>query len=128
MLKVLFQYLTDSYALLENPVDNYIIMGVVGVIAFLVAYRIVGWFYDENIISSSGAGSVLHWSIRFIVFVVIYYVIATIIRLYKWVVGLPTYVWWIALTVVITIVVGVLTIKVISHGKRKGVFMKFKVS
>lgn len=30
MLKILFQYLTDSYALLENPVDNYIIMGVVG--------------------------------------------------------------------------------------------------
>lgn len=42
-------------------------------------------------------------------------------------IGLPTYVWWIALTVVITIVVGVLTIKVISHGKRKGVFMKDKV-
>ena len=84
MLKILFQYLTDSYALLENPVGNYIIMGVVG----------------------SSAGSILHWIIRFIVFVVIYYVIATIIRLYKWVVGLPNYVWWIALTVVIAIVVG----------------------
>ena len=48
MLKILFQYLTDSYALLENPVGNYIIMGVVGGIAFLVAYSIVGWFYDEH--------------------------------------------------------------------------------
>ena len=49
VLKVLFQHLTDSYALLENPVDNYIIMGVVGVIAFLVAYSLVGWFYDEDL-------------------------------------------------------------------------------
>ena len=106
MLKILFQYLTDSYALLENPVDNYIIMGVVGGIAFLVAYSIVGWFYDEDLISGSSAGSILHWIIRFIVFVVIYYVIETIIRLYKWVVGLPNDVWWIALTVVIAIVVG----------------------
>ena len=106
MLKILFQYLTDSYALLENPVGNYIIMGVVGGIAFLVAYSIVGWFYDEDLISGSSAGSILPWIIRFIVFVVIYYVIATIIRLYKWVVGLPNYVWWIALTVVIAIVVG----------------------
>ena len=127
MLKILFQYLTDSYALLENPVDNYIIMGVVGGIAFLVAYSIVGWFYDEDLISGSSAGSILHWIIRFIVFVVIYYVIATIIRLYKWVVGLPNYVWWIALTVVIAIVVGVFIIKAISHGKKKGVFMKDKV-
>lgn len=55
MLKILFQYLTDSYALLENPVDNYIIMGVVGGIAFLVAYSIVGWFYDEDLISGSRA-------------------------------------------------------------------------
>ena len=55
MLKILFQYLTDSYALLENPVDNYIIMGVVGCIAFLVAYSIVGWFYDEKLISGSSA-------------------------------------------------------------------------
>lgn len=127
MLKILFQYLTDSYALLENPVDNYIIMGVVGFIAFLIAYSIVGWFYGEHLISSSGAGSVLHWIIRLIVFLALYYVIATLLRVYKWIIELPVYIWWIALAVVITIVVGVLTIKVISHGKRKGVFMKDKV-
>ena len=39
MLKVLFRYLTDSYALLENPVDNYIIMGTIGIVAFLIAYK-----------------------------------------------------------------------------------------
>lgn len=127
MLKLLFQYLTDSYALLENPVDNYIIMGVVGFIAFLVAYRIVGWFYGENLIGSSGAGSILHWIIRFIVFVAIYYVIATLIRSYKWIVGVPIYVWWIVLTLIIAIVVGVLIIKLISIGKKKGIFMKDKV-
>ncbi len=97
MLKALFQYLTDSYALLENPVDNYIIMGVVGIVAFLIAYRIVGWFYDEDIISGSRVGSILHWIIRFIVFVAIYYVVATVIRIYKWITGLPLYMWWIFL-------------------------------
>lgn len=95
MAKLLFQYLTDSYALLENPVDNYYIMGVVGVISFIIAYGIVGWFYDGNLISGSSAGSILHWTIRFIVFVVIYYAVATGIRIYKWIVELPTYVWWI---------------------------------
>lgn len=55
-LKLLFKYLTYSYALLENPVDNHIIMRVIGFIAFFVAYSIVGWFYGENLISSSGEG------------------------------------------------------------------------
>lgn len=95
MAKLLFQYLTDSYALLENPVDNYYIMGVVGVISFIIAYGVVGWFYDGNLISGRSAGSILHWTIRFIVFVVIYYAVATVIRIYKWIVELPIYVWWI---------------------------------
>ena len=62
MLKILFQYLTDSYALLENPVDNYIIMGVVGGIAFLVAYSIVGWFYDEDLIVCSINGLINYFT------------------------------------------------------------------
>lgn len=78
MLKLAFEYLTDSYSLLENPIDNYIIMAVLGFLAYLIAYRIVGWFYSTDIIDGRGAGHILHWMIRFVVFVAIYYVVAGI--------------------------------------------------
>lgn len=118
MLKLLFQYLTESYALLENPIDNYIIMGVVGIVSFFIAYGVVGVFYDEHLIGGSSIGSVLHWIIRFFVFVVIYYTIAFLIRLYKWIMGIPKYVWWIALIIIVAIIVLVLIPKFISRRKR----------
>ena len=103
MLKIAFEYLTDSYSLLENPTDNYIIMAGVGFIAYLIAYNIVGWFYGTDMITGSGAGHVLHWFIRFIVFVIIYYVAATAIRIYMWIIEIPKYVWLIVIATVIVL-------------------------
>lgn len=100
MLKLAFEYLIDSYSFLENPIDNYIIMAVVGFVAYLIAYNIVGWFYRTDMIDGRGAGHILHWIIRFIVFVAMYYVVATVLRIYKWIIGVPLYVWWIVIAAV----------------------------
>ena len=105
MLKIAFEYLTDSYSLLENPIDNYIIMAVVGFAAYLIAYNIVGWFYHTDMIDGRGAGHILHWIIRLIVFVAIYYAVATAIRIYKWIIGVPMHVWWIVAGVVVAVVI-----------------------
>lgn len=92
MLKLAFNYLTDSYSLLEDPINNYIIMAAVGFAAYLIAYSIVGWFYHTDMIDGRAAGHVLHWIIRLGVFIAIYYVTATAIRLFKWIKGFPVYV------------------------------------
>ena len=86
-----------------------IIMAVVGFAAYLIAYNIVGWFYRTDMIDGRGAGHILHWVIRLIVFLAIYYAVATIIRIYKWVIGIPMYVWWI-----VAVVVGVAVILIIA--------------
>lgn len=119
MLKLLFEYLIDSYSLLENPIDNYVIMAAVGFAAYLIAYNIVGWFYHMDMIDGRGAGSILHWVIRFIVFVVIYYAVATAIRIYKWVTGIPIYVWWSVIAVTVGITVIVIVVQIVLHRKCK---------
>lgn len=121
MLKLLFEYLTDSYSLLENPIDNYIIMAVVGYAAYLIAYNIVGWFYHSDIIYGRGAGSILHWIIRFFVFVVIYYAVATAIRIYKCITGIPIYVWWSVLGVIVGITVIAIIVNIVLHRQGRGV-------
>lgn len=115
MLKLAFEYLTDSYSLLENPIDDYIIMGVVGVIAFWIAYHIVGWFYQTDMIEGWEVGHILHWVIRLIVFVIIYYAVATAIRIYHWIVGVPVYVWGIVAAVAVTISILIAGIKLILY-------------
>lgn len=94
-MKYLFEYITDSFSLLENPLDNYVVMTIIGIIAYGIAYGLVGRLYNYDIIDGRGAGHILHWIIRLIVFAIIFYLAATAIRIYNWFMDLPSYKWWI---------------------------------
>jgi hypothetical protein len=87
LLKFAFNYLTSFFSLLENPLYNYIVMVIIGIFSFRIAYLLVGWFYNNHFISGRNQGSNLHWFIRTIVFVCIYFLIATMIRIYNWLQG-----------------------------------------
>ena len=119
MLKLLFEFLTSSFSLSENPISNYIIMAVVGYIAFLMAYNIVGWFYYTDIIEGKGVGQILHWVIRLFIFVIIYRIAAVAIRIYKWVMGIPMYVWWVVMIIIIGIILIVAIANLILNRKDK---------
>ena len=119
MLKLLFEFLTSSFSLSENPISNYIIMAVVGYIAFLMAYNIVGWFYYTDIIEGKGVGQILHWVIRLFIFVIIYLIAAVAIRIYKCVMGIPMYVWWVVMIIIIGIILIVAIANLILNRKDK---------
>lgn len=74
-------------------------MTVVGFIACIIDYRVVGWFYHADFIEGRGVGHVMHWIIRLFVFLIICYVVAIAIRIYKWI-GVPVYVWRIVMAVI----------------------------
>ncbi len=105
-MKILFEYLTNSFSLLENPINDYVAMAIVGVIAYMIAYSIVGKFYRYDIIDGRRAGHILHWIIRGIVFTIIYYAFATAIRIYIWFNALPDYKWWIMGSAVGVLIIG----------------------
>lgn len=110
-MKLLFEYLTSSFSLFDNPIHDYLVMAIIGVIAFRIAYSVVGDFYSLGLINGRESGHVLHWIIRLIVFVVIFYVFATIIRIYRWFSSLPNYKWWVVGAIVVLIIVVVSLIK-----------------
>lgn len=94
-MKFLFEYIVDSFSLLENPLDDYVVMAIIGIISYAIAYGLVGKLYNYHMIDGRGAGHILHWIIRLIVFVIIFYLAATTIRIYNWFIALPNYKWWI---------------------------------
>ena len=67
MKSFIFDLITSPLSLFENPIYNYIAMGLIGTIAFAVAYRAVG-----ELGLRGEAGSIAHWIIRFFVFVLIW--------------------------------------------------------
>ena len=104
-LKYLFDYVVDSFSLLDNPLDDYVLMGIICVIAYGVAFGLVGKMYNCNMIDGRGAGHILHWIIRLFVTVILVYLVAICIRIYKWFTELPNYKWWIIGSVVGVLIV-----------------------
>ncbi len=94
ILKPLFEIITGEVAVCDNVIYNYFVMIVVGEIAFQLAYDVVGRGYRSGDIQGKAAGSLLHWGIRLILYVVIAYVLRGILWLNAVIKGIPSWVWW----------------------------------
>lgn len=67
--KFMFERLTDQLGLPINPIYEYIILAVIGLVAYGIAYSTVGDMYHGGLISGRTEGSFFHWLIRLILFV-----------------------------------------------------------
>lgn len=87
MWKLIFDFLTEPLGLPIEWYWEYLILAVIGVIAYIVAYRCVGNLYDNGDISGRGTGSFLHWLIRLIFFAVIWAITYGVIVAGKWIIA-----------------------------------------
>ncbi|ODM26796.1 hypothetical protein A7W90_11550 [Clostridium sp. Bc-iso-3] len=92
-MKAIFEWLTDGYTLFDNVLYNYIAMALVGFIAFAVAWNIVGSLYRNDIISGRTSGSILHWIIRLVVFIVLFSVVSLLIWVIRFIITVPLWIW-----------------------------------
>ncbi|MCR4697053.1 MAG: hypothetical protein K5654_07040 [Lachnospiraceae bacterium] len=66
-MKLLFELYTSPFGLPISPLYEYLILAGIGLIAFWIAYGLAGLYG-----SSSGERKVLHWVIRFFVFIALW--------------------------------------------------------
>lgn len=64
MYKTIFELIFNTEQLFANPIYDYILVTVLTIAFFGIAFKIVGALYNLNIISGSDAGSFFHWGIR----------------------------------------------------------------
>lgn len=69
IFKFLFERATDPLGLPINAFYEYIILAVIGAVAYGIAYSKVGDMYHGSLISGRMEGSFFHWLIRLILFV-----------------------------------------------------------
>jgi len=82
MNKLLFELLISPLSVSDNYYLNYIIITIAGVIAFNVAFKVVG---DIGI--RGGFGSLLHWTIRLFVFVFLFRICSLVISIIKFIIA-----------------------------------------
>lgn len=89
MMRTVFSFVFDRITdPLGLPIEWYwewIILAVVGIAAYIIAYRAVGDLYSDGWIGGSTAGSVLHWIIRLIAFIIIWAITYGVIWLVRFI-------------------------------------------
>lgn len=85
IFRFIFDMATDPLSLPINPLYEWAILGVIGIFAYVVAFRLVGDMYDSGDISGSTLGSIFHWVIRFLIFIAVWFVTYTVIVVGQWI-------------------------------------------
>lgn len=83
----IFDKLTDPLTLPIEPLYEWIILGVIGLIAYVASFRIVGDMYDSGSINGSFLGSLFHWIIRLLIFVPVWFVVYWVIVIAQWIIA-----------------------------------------
>ena len=83
VLSFLFDIFTDPLGLPIAWYWEWIILAVIELAAFAIAFRVIGSWYRDGVIHSRTAGSIFHWIIRLIVFVVIWAITCFVIWIAK---------------------------------------------
>jgi len=82
MLKFIFELLTDPLGLPIPYFYEYIILAIIGVFAYVIAYILVGKLYDNDLIDGKTLGKLCHWAIRLFVFIILWAISYGVIRLF----------------------------------------------
>lgn len=82
LLKLLFEFLTDPLGLPIPYIYEYMILAVIGAFAYVIAYNLVGKLYNNDLIDGKMLGKIFHWSIRIVVFVLLWAISYGIIELF----------------------------------------------
>lgn len=101
VLKPIFELITGEYTLFDNILYNYVAMAVIGLIAFAIAWSVVGRLYADGMIDGRGIGSLIHWVIRLVVFIVVFYVFSLVLWIGRVMLTLP---WWAAILIVLAVI------------------------
>lgn len=106
-IKYIFDILIDPLGLPINCIFEYVILGVIGEIAYRKAYSYIGELYRRKIIHGKTEGKIAHWGSRFLIYVPLWVVARLLIFVVKWIKDNP----WTAIIVFATItVVAVVTV------------------
>ena len=79
---MIFELLTSPLTISNNYFVNSIIIGLIGFVAFKVAFKIVG---DIGLFGE--VGSILHWIIRFVVFFLLWFVCCIVTKITKFIIS-----------------------------------------
>ncbi len=112
ILKILFEYVTGCFSLFDNAAYNQAAMGVIGIIAFAIAFGTVKGLYQDGVIEGGTIGSIIHYVVRGIVFIALFLAFTGIVWICRLAIQVPVWVW---ITLAVTAIAVAIMLAAIKH-------------
>lgn len=97
-MKQLYELLTYPLSIIEDPFWDFVLMTIIGLLSFIVAWNFVG----ETGIRGK-AGSILHWTVRIIVMFLLCFITSLVIKLVVFIYNIPL-VTWLAICIIVLLI------------------------
>lgn len=105
----IFDKITDPLTLPIHPLWEWLILGVIGEIAYQFAFRKVGNLYRTGVISGRFSGSLLHWILRFLIYVPVWTIVYGSIVFVQWI----TAHWVVAIVIAVSAIILVIVMRIV---------------
>lgn len=105
-------FISNFIEITGDPTADFIILTIIGVISFSVAFGIVGMIFDAFGKYDSDLMSGVHWTIRVVVFLALSFGCIWIAKFIKW---LFSFQWWIYLIAGLLLICAIILTFVIRH-------------
>ena len=115
-MRGLYEFFSNFMEITGNWLIDYIILTIIGAIAFKIAFSFVKEFFDRLGFYDSELMSNVHWTIRVIIYLALSGACILLINFVKW---LFTIKWWIYLIIAIVIVIIIIIVHIIKYKQRK---------
>lgn len=113
-MKQLYEMLTYSLSIIEDPFWDFVLMTIIGSLAFIVAWNFIG----ETGIRGK-AGSILHWTVRIIVMFLLCLITSLVIKLVIFIYNIPLVTWLAIGIAVLLILLIVIVLKFTLFSKKE---------
>ena len=117
-MKNLFDLLSEFIQITGNSTVDNVIVTVIGIVSFMVAFGFVGMIFDALGFYDSDIMSDVHWSVRILVFIGLCAACIGIAKFIKWLFSFQWWVYLIAGAILIGIIILVYYLKH-KHAKKK---------
>lgn len=109
LFSFIFDKITDPLTLPIHPLWEWLILLVIGEIAYRFAFRKVGNLYRTGAINGRFMGSLLHWIIRFLIYVPVWAIVYWLIVFVQWIKAN----WIVAIVILAVVIVLIIVITVV---------------
>lgn len=110
ILRFLFGTLTDPLGLPIEWWQEYLILLIIGTLAYLLAYKFVGNLYDLDIVQTRIGGKIVHWTVRLFCYVIMWIVARFVIWLVRFTIA-HCIIMLVSVVVIIALAIVIVSIK-----------------